>query len=60
MFEIWSKLTIKVPASMNDVNHFTVNFEHISRIVLVFPSLTLNKKSTAGNILSKTKFEQQY
>ena len=44
MCEIWSKLTIKTPErrhwSRSGV--FIVNYEQISHIVLLFPSLTLN------------------
>ena len=39
-YEICSKLTIKIPEQHSGI--FTVNFEHISHLVLVFLLLTLN------------------
>ena len=54
MCEICSKLTIKTPEqchwSCSAV--FIVNFEQISRIVLVFPLLTLNKWIPARLLVS--------
>ena len=42
MWEIWSKLTLKTSKQRRS-GVFSVNFELISCIVLVFPMLTLNK-----------------
>ena len=42
--EICSKLTIKTPKRRHRLcfGLFSINFEHISHFVLVFPLLTLN------------------
>ena len=44
MFEICSKLTIKIPERRHSGRSgiFIVNFEHISHLVIVFLLLTLN------------------
>ena len=53
MCETCSKLTIKTPERFQQPQRhsfgiFTVNFEQIQHIVLVFPLLTLNLKMPAG------------
>ena len=54
--EICSKLTTKTPDVVLIV--FTVIFEHISPLVLVFLLLTLNMYLPAGKICSMTNFQQ--
>ena len=51
MSEICLKLTIKTPeqGQSGRSDTFTVNFEQISNILLVFSLLTLNKKMPARN-----------
>ena len=54
MREICSELTIKTPERSQQCQRrssgvFTVNFEQISHIVLVFLLLTLNMKCQLGN-----------
>ena len=53
--EICSKLTIKTPQrrQWRHSGVFIVNFEHISHLVLVFPSLTLSRKNPGANELNK-------
>ena len=45
-FEICSKLTKKITERQSGV--FTINFEYISKFVLVFLSMTLNKSRPIG------------
>ena len=53
-YKIGSKLTIKIPERDQCCRSgvFIVNFEHISRFVLVFSLLTLNRPIPTGVFLS--------
>ena len=52
-WEICSELTIKTPerCQWRHSGVFIVNFEHISHLVLVFLSLTLNKQTLTGTMI---------
>ena len=50
MYEIFSKLTVKIPEQRqwHRSGVFIVNFEHIAHLSLVLLLLTLNKQMFAG------------
>ena len=58
MCQICSELTIKKRErrQWRRSGVFNVNYEQISQIVLVFPLLTLNKKTPAGTVLLLNHF----